>query len=181
MTHVLFKPWQKGIDDAVIRGHQLIAGRHKSNRKLNNYADILPDDRKIPYLASPFKQSTYFNATLFDDWLGDNGQPVPKVYIASSGPNTNSINQFWHMVWERGVEVVVMLTKLQENGRIKCAQYYPTLQASVKAVAQNDNGKSIKIECLSETPITSDDNKNIIGVTRCFNIKLFDAKNGNFL
>ena len=85
------------------------------------------------------------------------------------------------MVWERGVEVVVMLTKLQENGRIKCAQYYPTLQASVKAVAQNDNGKSIKIECLSETPITSDDNKNIIGVTRCFNIKLFDAKNGNFL
>lgn len=32
---------------------------------------------------------------------------------------------FWRMVWEQQVKVVVMLTDLAENGVEKCAEYIP--------------------------------------------------------
>jgi protein tyrosine phosphatase len=37
----------------------------------------------------------------------------------------STVEHFWRMIHEQGVEIVIMLTNLEEYNRIKCAQYWP--------------------------------------------------------
>ena len=37
---------------------------------------------------------------------------------ALSGPVTQSVEQFWRMVWEYQLETIVMLTKCVEGGKV---------------------------------------------------------------
>jgi len=62
-----------------------------------------------------------------------------KVYITTQGPKfddskndcdevIDTIPDFWRMVWDQKVSVVVMLTKIEENDEFvieKCTQYWP--------------------------------------------------------
>ncbi|KAG8518047.1 Tyrosine-protein phosphatase non-receptor type 7 [Galemys pyrenaicus] len=48
-----------------------------------------------------------------------------KVYIATQGPMPNTVSDFWEMVWQEGVSLIVMLTQLRE-GKEKCVHYWPT-------------------------------------------------------
>ncbi|XP_053391957.1 receptor-type tyrosine-protein phosphatase alpha-like [Mercenaria mercenaria] len=64
--------------------------------------------------------SDYINASFIK------GQGKADVYIASQGPVTENINDFWRMIWEMDVRTVVMVTNLAENGKMKCIQYWGT-------------------------------------------------------
>jgi protein tyrosine phosphatase len=35
-----------------------------------------------------------------------------------SGPNKHTIKDFWQMVWQEKVDIIVMVTKLQEDRRV---------------------------------------------------------------
>ena len=41
------------------------------------------------------------------------------------GPMSNTVLDFWRMVWQEKAPIVVMITKLKEKNRTKCESYLP--------------------------------------------------------
>ena len=51
---------------------------------------------------------------------------MPSAYIATQGTVPDSISDFWRMVWEYNAPTIIMLTNLEERGRVKCHKYWPS-------------------------------------------------------
>ena len=47
-----------------------------------------------------------------------------KYFISTQGPKTETIEDFWEMVWEQNSNVIVMLCNEVEGGKEKCARYW---------------------------------------------------------
>ncbi|XP_055346079.1 receptor-type tyrosine-protein phosphatase delta-like [Paramacrobiotus metropolitanus] len=62
----------------------------------------------------------YINASFVD------GIHSPDAYILTQAPMSNTLADFWCMVWDYNVRVLIMLTNLEENGRKKSELYWPT-------------------------------------------------------
>ncbi|XP_032642126.1 receptor-type tyrosine-protein phosphatase C isoform X2 [Chelonoidis abingdonii] len=62
--------------------------------------------------------SRYINASFITGYWG------PKEMIATQGPLPETINDFWQMIVQRKVKVIVMLTELKEGDQQLCAQYW---------------------------------------------------------
>lgn len=58
------------------------------------------------YISGPFKEDS-------------------NLFIASQGPLKIGIENFWKLLINKKVKLVIMLTNLQEHGRKKCDQYWP--------------------------------------------------------
>ena len=56
--------------------------------------------------------SNYINASLISDLSGQVHSPF---YIAAQGPEKETMNLFWEMIWQQNVRVIVMLTNLIEG------------------------------------------------------------------
>ena len=46
-------------------------------------------------------------------------------YIATQGPMPDTTADFWRMVWQYKVKVVVMVTQDTEAGKVRCQRYWP--------------------------------------------------------
>ncbi|CAF0990930.1 unnamed protein product [Adineta steineri] len=101
---------------------KFLSANNPANKFKNRLVNILPYENTRVCL-SPIRGvdgSDYINASYIDGYRFKNG------YIATQGPLNETIDDFWRMVWEHNVTIIVMLTKLKEMGREKCVQYWPT-------------------------------------------------------
>ncbi|XP_062403209.1 tyrosine-protein phosphatase non-receptor type 9 isoform X2 [Sardina pilchardus] len=90
------------------------------NQDKNRYADVLClDQTRVCLKARRNERSDYINASFMDGYKQKN------AYIGTQGPLERTYGDFWRMVWEQNVLVIVMTTRTDEGGRRKCGQYWP--------------------------------------------------------
>ncbi|KAL1455691.1 hypothetical protein WDU94_009768 [Cyamophila willieti] len=97
------------------------ASEARENQHKNRYPDIKAYDqtrvRLTPVDGVP--GSDYINANFVL------GYKELKKFICAQGPMEHTVNDFWRMIWEQHLEIVIMLTNLEEYSKIKCAKYWP--------------------------------------------------------
>lgn len=95
--------------------------RHPANSKKNRFTNIHPFDRsRVPLsVIGEDEQSSYINASFVKGCNSD------REYIAAQGPNALTVNDFWRMIWEHDVKIIIMLTQFVEGNKKKCEKYWP--------------------------------------------------------
>ncbi|XP_026157250.1 receptor-type tyrosine-protein phosphatase-like N isoform X2 [Mastacembelus armatus] len=93
-----------------------------ANAKKNRCPDSVPYDHSRVKLRAEINpsRSDYINASTIIEH-----DPRMPAYIATQGPLSHTISDFWQMVWENGCTVIVMMTALVEDGEKQCDRYWP--------------------------------------------------------
>ncbi|XP_037070484.1 tyrosine-protein phosphatase non-receptor type 5-like [Pollicipes pollicipes] len=88
----------------------------------NRYNTVIPNEHSRVLLPARPEDplSTYINANWIKGYDGEE-----RAYIATQGPLAHTLGDFWRMVLHHRAPAVVMITKLREDERIKCAGYLP--------------------------------------------------------
>ncbi|XP_053353724.1 receptor-type tyrosine-protein phosphatase-like N isoform X2 [Clarias gariepinus] len=96
--------------------------QNESNIKKNRCPDSVPYDHSRVKLKAEVNPSRadYINASTIIEH-----DPRMPAYIATQGPLSHTISDFWQMVWENGCTVIVMMTALVEDGEKQCDRYWP--------------------------------------------------------
>lgn len=91
------------------------------NAAKNRYANILPfESTRVHLKMRPGEMgSDYINANFID------GYCQPRAYIATQAPIPDTFEDFWRLIWEQDSAAVVMLTREEEAGKVKCHHYWP--------------------------------------------------------
>ncbi|KAI1295110.1 hypothetical protein F5Y03DRAFT_310590 [Xylaria venustula] len=85
----------------------------------NRYKDILPFEHARVHLSGVETGACdYINASHVQ------ASRSHKRYIAAQGPLPATYEDFWSVVWDQDVRVMVMLTAEQEGGQLKCHPYW---------------------------------------------------------
>nr|KAF6486843.1 protein tyrosine phosphatase non-receptor type 3 [Rousettus aegyptiacus] len=90
------------------------------NLDKNRYKDVLPYDTARVLLQG---NEDYINASYVNMEIP--AANLVNKYIAAQGPLPHTCAQFWQVIWDQKLSLIVMLTTLTERGRTKCHQYWP--------------------------------------------------------
>jgi len=89
----------------------------------NRYPDVLPyEPTRVRLQTCP---NDYINANYISE-------THERSYISCQAPLPQTFDDFWSMVWENNVSIVVMLTRFLERRRIKAHCYWPNEQNEVE-------------------------------------------------
>lgn len=97
------------------------ASEARENLYKNRYPDIKCYDQTRVRLAQMdgICGSDYINANFVL------GYKERKKFICAQGPMENTVCDYWRMIWEQHLELILMLTNLEEYSKTKCAKYWP--------------------------------------------------------
>lgn len=106
-----------GADKGTYYPMSITAGLERGAK--NRYKNIWPFDYSRVRLGTPTEDnSDYINASFVQP------RGTTRRYIATQGPLDATYCDFWTLVWEQNVRVIVMLTKQFEGGQLKCGNYW---------------------------------------------------------
>lgn len=97
------------------------ASEMRENLYKNRYPDIKCYDQTRVRL-------TQIDGICGSDYINANfvlGYKERKKFICAQGPMENTVCDYWRMIWEQHLELVLMLTNLEEYSKTKCAKYWP--------------------------------------------------------
>ncbi|XP_041802364.1 receptor-type tyrosine-protein phosphatase V-like [Chelmon rostratus] len=102
-------------------------GNSQANREKNRYPYILPYDHcrvRLSVQAS-HPHTDYINANFVP------GGGSERDFICTQGPLHNTVADFWRMVWEQNVRIIVMVTALRHKNIVLCEKYWPLERGTV--------------------------------------------------
>ncbi|XP_073726952.1 receptor-type tyrosine-protein phosphatase-like N [Misgurnus anguillicaudatus] len=117
----LLKEWE-ALCSYQAEPSTISAAHSENNVKKNRCSDAVPYDHSRVRLKAEINPSRtdYINASTIIEH-----DPRMPAYIATQGPLSHTISDFWQMVWESGCTVIVMMTALVEDGEKQCGRYWP--------------------------------------------------------
>uniref|UniRef100_A0A8C7KVT0 Receptor-type tyrosine-protein phosphatase epsilon n=1 Tax=Oncorhynchus kisutch TaxID=8019 RepID=A0A8C7KVT0_ONCKI len=109
------------LTNVRIMKENMRTGNLPANMKKNRVLQIIPYDfnRVILSMKRGQEFTDYINASFID------GYRQKDYFIATQGPLSHTVEDFWRMVWEYRCHCIVMLTELKEREQDKCFQYWP--------------------------------------------------------
>ncbi|CAD5229257.1 unnamed protein product [Bursaphelenchus okinawaensis] len=100
-----------------------------ANKKLCRYKDVSCWDQTRIKLVFPLNsQNDFIHANYVNHPLFKN------KFICTQGPMEHTVLDFWRLVWQESVTVIIMLCQCFELKKPKCAQYWPTVVHTPKQV-----------------------------------------------
>jgi len=106
--------WLQKLSNMKIDSNRFISANLPTNQRKNRLVNILPFEvtRVCLQPIRGIEGSDYINASFVD------GYKDRSSYIATQGPLPETVEDFWRMLWEHNSNIVVMLTKLREMGKV---------------------------------------------------------------
>ncbi|KAK7884884.1 hypothetical protein WMY93_028007 [Mugilogobius chulae] len=110
------------------------AGTTEANQNKNRYPLIVPYDHCRVRLSVQ-------NQNPFSDYINANYVPgggTERDFICTQGPLPHTVADFWRMVWEQNVQIIVMVTALKHKDIIYfdfsglCEKYWPLEPGTVQ-------------------------------------------------
>lgn len=112
-----------------------IAGIEKGAK--NRYNNIWPfEHSRVEIEDVPDNGCDYINANHVRSSLSN------KRYIATQGPIPATFVDFWNMIWQQDVRVIVMLTAEKEGGQVKAHDYWSDRQYGPFRLGQHSSRKA---------------------------------------
>ncbi|XP_031337800.1 tyrosine-protein phosphatase 69D [Photinus pyralis] len=103
-----------------------------SDARENVYKNRYPDIKAYDQTRVKLSQ---VDGVLGSDYINANyvlGYKERKKFICAQGPMDTTVNDFWRLIWEQHLELILMLTNLEEYSKTKCAKYWPDKDESSK-------------------------------------------------
>ncbi|KAH9638061.1 hypothetical protein HF086_014922 [Spodoptera exigua] len=125
--------------DSVSVGHR--KGNHRLRASKRSYGNPAYDDEVTSH---PMQYAALANFAMDIESMTAEFSEIPSVtvrpdegpgnirnyYIATQAPLSNTVVDFWRMIWEQNSRLIVMLTEYMENGVEKCYEYLPPSEIS---------------------------------------------------
>lgn len=91
------------------------------NNTRNRFSDVLPyEDSRVHLNAANISDNDYINASFIKIKVSKK----PYIYIATQAPLKTTITDFWQMIWEQNVKIIVMLYNKKDVSQ-ECYRYWP--------------------------------------------------------